>query len=138
MTAMLARDEWKAFSDFLALGAAALCVIIGLILALAGEDRVIAFHGCVLLGAAALAFLFMLTQIIDGRAPDEGTGYADGVVRAGVIATMFWGLAGFIVGDVIAWQLAYPVFNFDLPWTNFGRLRPVHTSAVIFASAATR
>jgi len=82
MTAMLARDEWKALSDFLALGAAALCVIIGLVLAVAGEDRVIAFHGCVLLAAAALAFLFMLTKIIDGRAPDEGTGYADGVVRA--------------------------------------------------------
>jgi len=34
---------------------------------------------------------------------------------------------------VIALQLAYPALNFDLPWTNFGRLRPVHTSAVIFA-----
>src|SRR5690606_25335026 len=34
---------------------------------------------------------------------------------------------------VIAWQLAFPALNFDLPWTNFGRLRPLHTSAVIFA-----
>ena len=133
MAAMLERDEWKAFSDFLALGAAALLVILGLILALAGEDRVIAFHGCILLGAAALAFLFILTQIIEKKETHDATSYSDGVVRAGVIATVFWGLAGFIVGDVIAWQLAYPVLNLDLPWTTFGRLRPVHTSAVIFA-----
>lgn len=46
---------------------------------------------------------------------------------------MFWGIAGFLVGDLIAWQLAYPALNLDLPWTNFGRLRPLHTSAVIFA-----
>jgi cytochrome c oxidase cbb3-type subunit 1 len=133
MSAMLQRDEWKAFSDFLALAAAAVCVIVGLILALAGEDRVIAFHGCLLLGAAGLAFLYMLTQIIEKKEPRDATGYADGVIRAGVIATVFWGLAGFLIGDIIAWQLAYPVFNLDLPWTNFGRLRPVHTSAVIFA-----
>ncbi|MEZ5827653.1 MAG: cbb3-type cytochrome c oxidase subunit I [Hyphomicrobiales bacterium] len=133
MAAMLEREEWKAFSDFLALGGAALCVIIGLILALAGADRVIAFHGCILLGVAGLAFLYILTNIIEKKEPHDATGYADGVIRAGVIATVFWGLAGFLVGDIIAWQLAFPVFNFDLPWTNFGRLRPVHTSAVIFA-----
>src|SRR5665811_2627477 len=78
MAALLERDEWKAFSDFLALGGAALCVIIGLILALAGEDRVIAFHGCVLLGAAALAFLFVLTQIIEKKETHDATSYADG------------------------------------------------------------
>ncbi len=39
----------------------------------------------------------------------------------------------FTVGLVIALQLAFPALNFDLPWTNFGRLRPLHTSAVIFA-----
>jgi len=59
--------------------------------------------------------------------------YQDDVVRAAVIATMFWGVAGFTVGLIIALQLAFPVLNFDLPWTSFGRLRPLHTSAVIFA-----
>ena len=133
MAAMLESDEWKAFSDFSALAAAALCTFIGLILAIAGKDPVIAFHGCVLLGAAGLAFLYILTQVIEKKEPRDKAGYADGVIRAGVIATVFWGLAGFLVGDVIAWQLAYPVLNFDLPWTSFGRLRPLHTSAVIFA-----
>ncbi|MCK5041793.1 MAG: cbb3-type cytochrome c oxidase subunit I, partial [Sphingomonadales bacterium] len=63
----------------------------------------------------------------------EGIVYQDDVVRAASIATMFWGVVGFLVGLVIALQLAFPALNFDLPWTSFGRLRPLHTSAVIFA-----
>jgi cytochrome c oxidase cbb3-type subunit 1 len=59
--------------------------------------------------------------------------YLDGVVRAGVIATVFWGITGFLVGVVIALQLAFPELNLDTPYTTFGRLRPLHTSAVIFA-----
>ena len=63
--------------------------------------------------------------------PDT-SGYMDDVVRYGVIATVFWGIVGFLVGVIIAAQLAWPVFNLE-PYLNFGRLRPVHTSAVIFA-----
>jgi cytochrome c oxidase cbb3-type subunit I len=59
--------------------------------------------------------------------------YNEEVVRLFVIATMFWGIVGFSVGVLIAFQLAYPVLNLGLEWTTFGRLRPVHTSAVIFA-----
>ena len=59
--------------------------------------------------------------------------YDEETVRKFVIATVFWGVVGFLVGDVIAWQLAFPVLNLDLEWTSFGRLRPLHTSAVIFA-----
>jgi len=59
--------------------------------------------------------------------------YHEEVVRLFVIATVFWGIVGFLVGVVIALQLAFPILNLDLPWTSFGRLRPVHTSAVIFA-----
>jgi cytochrome c oxidase cbb3-type subunit 1 len=59
--------------------------------------------------------------------------YNDDVIRAFTIATMFWGVVAFLVGVVIALQLAFPVFNLGLEWTSFGRLRPVHTSAAIFA-----
>ncbi|MBL6958019.1 MAG: cytochrome-c oxidase, cbb3-type subunit I [Rhodospirillales bacterium] len=59
--------------------------------------------------------------------------YIDDVVKKFTIATTFWGVVGFLVGVVIALQLAFPVLNLDLEWTTFGRLRPVHTSAVIFA-----
>ena len=47
--------------------------------------------------------------------------------------TVFWAIVGFLAGDFIAWQLAFPALNLDLPWTTFGRLRPVHTGAVVFA-----
>jgi cytochrome c oxidase cbb3-type subunit 1 len=59
--------------------------------------------------------------------------YNEAVVRAHVIATVFWGLAGFLAGLYIALQLAFPALNFDLSFLSFGRLRPLHTSAVIFA-----
>ncbi len=71
-----------------------------------------------------------------GRTPiDEKRQYADAVVKAGVGASMFWGIAGMLVGVIIALQLSFPhLFYFpDQGWTNFGRLRPLHTSAVIFA-----
>ncbi|MCR6630976.1 MAG: cytochrome-c oxidase, cbb3-type subunit I [Magnetospirillum sp.] len=59
--------------------------------------------------------------------------YYDDVVKKFVLASVFWGIVGFLAGDFIAWQLAFPALNLDLEWTTFGRLRPVHTSAVIFA-----
>ncbi|MCB9991991.1 MAG: cytochrome-c oxidase, cbb3-type subunit I [Rhodospirillales bacterium] len=54
------------------------------------------------------------------------------VVRFFTIATVFWGVVGFAAGVFIALQLAFPVLNVE-PFLNFGRLRPLHTSAVIFA-----
>ncbi|MDB5569034.1 MAG: ccoN [Hyphomicrobiales bacterium] len=69
-----------------------------------------------------------IPQEIDGK-----PNYNYGPVKFGTIAALFWGIAGFTVGLVIALQLAFPALNFDLPWISFGRLRPLHTSAVIFA-----
>jgi cytochrome c oxidase cbb3-type subunit 1 len=55
------------------------------------------------------------------------------VVRQFSIMTIAWGIVGMLVGVFIAAQLAWPALNFDLPWLSFGRLRPLHTNAVIFA-----
>lgn len=60
-------------------------------------------------------------------------GYNEEVVRKFVIAATFWGIVAFAAGVFIALQLAFPVLNLGLEWTSFGRLRPVHTSAAIFA-----
>ena len=65
-------------------------------------------------------------------APDVQSTYDDDVVRWATLATLFWGLAGFLAGLFIALQLAFPQLNFE-PYLNFGRVRPLHTSAVIFA-----
>ena len=76
----------------------------------------------------------MLFRSVRGilRMPDQGR-YDDDVIRWGVIATVFWGIAGFTAGLWIALELTWPQLNLGLEWTNFGRLRPLHTSAVIFA-----
>jgi len=63
----------------------------------------------------------------------EDVRYNEDVIRLFVIAAVFWGVIGFVAGLFIALQLAFPALNLGLEWTSFGRLRPVHTSAVIFA-----
>lgn len=55
------------------------------------------------------------------------------VVRQFAIMTVVWGIVGMLVGVLIAAQLVWPELNMDLPWTTYGRLRPLHTNAVIFA-----
>jgi cytochrome c oxidase cbb3-type subunit 1 len=55
------------------------------------------------------------------------------VVRQFAIMTVVWGIVGMAVGVLIAAQLVWPALNFDTPWLSFGRLRPLHTNAVIFA-----
>ncbi|MDK1022853.1 MAG: cytochrome-c oxidase, cbb3-type subunit I [Gammaproteobacteria bacterium] len=55
------------------------------------------------------------------------------VVRQFAVMTVVWGVIGMLVGVIIAGQLAWPALNFDTPWFSFGRLRPLHTNAVIFA-----
>src|SRR5690606_4758983 len=55
------------------------------------------------------------------------------VVRQFAIMTVVWGVIGMGLGVFIAAQLVWPELNFDLAWTSFGRLRPLHTNAVIFA-----
>ncbi|WP_323842446.1 MULTISPECIES: cytochrome-c oxidase, cbb3-type subunit I [unclassified Moraxella] len=55
------------------------------------------------------------------------------IVRFFTIMAVFWGIIGMTVGVFIASQLAWPALNFDTSWLSFGRLRPLHTNAVIFA-----
>ena len=55
------------------------------------------------------------------------------VVRQFAVMTIVWGIVGMLVGVIIAAQLAWPALNFDIPWLTYGRLRPLHTNAVIFA-----
>jgi len=59
--------------------------------------------------------------------------YNDKVVRQFAIVTVLWGIVGMLVGVLIAAQLWLPALNFDIPWLTYGRLRPLHTNAVIFA-----
>ncbi|MEO0818331.1 MAG: cbb3-type cytochrome c oxidase subunit I, partial [Pseudomonadota bacterium] len=89
----------------------------------------IALFGTFILG------LFIWGGSVQNRLVFDQSKYEDTLIKWGVAASMFWGLVGFLVGIVIALQLTWPnIFYFpELGWLNFGRLRPLHTSAVIFA-----
>jgi cytochrome c oxidase cbb3-type subunit 1 len=63
----------------------------------------------------------------------QATSYNDKVVRQFTIMTVVWGVVGMLVGVIIAAQLAWPELNFGISWLSYGRLRPLHTNAVIFA-----
>ncbi|BDD06317.1 cytochrome-c oxidase, cbb3-type subunit I [Aureibacter tunicatorum] len=63
----------------------------------------------------------------------EKFSYDNKIVKFFSIATVFWGIIGMTVGLLAAIQLFYPLFNFNLEYTTFGRIRPLHTNAVIFA-----
>ncbi len=99
------------------------------------DDSAFRFHGYILMAASVVALSAMTIGVANGRFRSDPKRYEDGVIRAGVIATMFWGVIGMTVGVLIAAQLSWPgIFYFpDHGWLNFGRLRPLHTSGVIFA-----
>jgi cytochrome c oxidase cbb3-type subunit 1 len=102
-------------------------------------DGPFGFHMAVF-ALAALAGLVAILKRYEGRpaeaAPQEIDGkpnYNLGPVKFAAVAAMGWGIAGFLVGCIIAFQLWAPSLNLGLEYTSFGRLRPLHTSAVIFA-----
>ena len=92
-------------------------------------------HGYMMMGAFLFGICAVVYKLSMGQQKIDKSEYQDDVIKAGVIATTFWGIIGMLVGVIIACQLTWPnIFYFEnLPWTNFGRLRPLHTSAVIFA-----
>ncbi len=117
----------------------ALFALLWLFIASKTTDAAYAFHAWlfVLGSIVAVVAIFKRYMARPAEAPpqeiDGLPNYNFGPIKFASVMAMFWGIAGFLVGDIIAWQLAFPALNFDLPWTNFGRLRPLHTSAVIFA-----
>ncbi len=100
------------------------------------HDIAYAVHAIIIMLVAAGLAIWSLRRVGEPATMsyDEGS-YMDGPIRYGAIATALWGVVGFLAGVYIAFQLAFPVLNFDWaqPYLNFGRLRPLHTSAVIFA-----
>ena len=71
-----------------------------------------------------------MSHSTSGLAPVK---YETELIRLFTIMTVVWGIVGMGIGVFIASQLAWPALNFDIEWISFGRLRPLHTNAVIFA-----
>ena len=121
----------ESFENAAILAALSLVLLGGLAILGWGVPLGYVLHGWLIALAAGWGILWMLNRISDGPA-EVPLEYNDKVIRYGVIAALIWGIIGFAVGDIIAWQLAVPSLNGDMSWSNFGRLRPVHTSGVIF------
>jgi cytochrome c oxidase cbb3-type subunit 1 len=111
------------------------CALASMLAAAFTPDPLFRFHAYILMAAFTVAFFAMSVSMASGRLKTDPTRYADGVVRAGVVATIFWAVAGLSAGVLAAAQLSWPniFYSADLPFLNFGRLRPLHTSGVVFA-----
>src|ERR1039458_1669268 len=122
----------------LALAMAALALL-SIVVAAKAYTAEFAFHAYLFTAASVAAVFAIVNRYYERPAEhppltiDGKPNYNMGPVKFATVAAMFWGIAGFTVGLYIASELAFPILNLDLPWTTFGRLRPLHTSAVIFA-----
>ncbi|MBL6428467.1 MAG: cytochrome-c oxidase, cbb3-type subunit I [Maritimibacter sp.] len=123
--------------DYLKLVIFGLIAILAAIATTYARDLAYLVHAILVVAIAAAGFIITLRKMGHEKAPKSG--YLDAPIRIGVALTAFWGVVGFLVGTYIAFMLAFPQLNFA--WAegilNFGRLRPLHTSAVIFAFGGT-
>lgn len=135
MSAMIARREEAPLDAVLLFVFCAAGAFVSLLATALSPDPLFRFSGYIFLAAGVLACAAMTVGLSSGRFRSDPTRYADGVVKAGVIATVVWGVAGMAAGVLAASQLAWPnlFYAADAGWLNFGRIRPLHTSGVIFA-----
>ncbi len=123
----------KHATEAILVGVAAFAALMGAAFA---QDSLFRIHAYILFAVLLISTILLLRRVqfapAAPTAAADSDAYMDGPVRYGVIATMFWGIVGFLVGVVVASQLAWPDLNIE-PWFNFGRMRPLHTSAVVFA-----
>src|SRR4029077_3037732 len=107
--------------------------VVGLAMVVAGRDDLLGAHGALIM-VVAIAGVF---GVISGYYSPEPTeerfnDYYDEPSKIGIILSMGWAVAGMFFGVWVAALLAWPELTFDAGWASFGRIRPVHTSGVIF------
>ena len=116
-----------------------LIMVLSVVMVATAADSGMAAHATII-GVIAFVMVWVTAARFDplGKAqgffkmPEGPSRYDDDPIRWGVLATMMWALVGLLAGVFIASQLAFPQLNIE-PYFNFGRVRPLHTSAVIFA-----
>jgi cytochrome c oxidase cbb3-type subunit 1 len=122
-----------------AAAAFAALAFLSIIIAAKAHTPAYGFHAYLFAAASVATVFAIFNRYLDRPAElppltiDGKPNYNMGPVKLATIAAVFWGIAGFTVGLWIALELAFPSLNLDLAWISFGRLRPLHTSAVIFA-----
>jgi cytochrome c oxidase cbb3-type subunit 1 len=117
----------------LALIISILVALCGLALVGAGRHDTLGIHGLIIfLAGLAGAFVVIRGYYDPEPTPERLSTYYDEPIKVGIVVAMLWAIVGMFVGDWVAWLLAYPEMTFDAPWATFGRLRPIHTTGVIF------
>ncbi|MGP2492379.1 cytochrome-c oxidase, cbb3-type subunit I [Mesorhizobium sp. PUT5] len=107
--------------------------LIGLAMAAAGSGDPFGIHGfIVLIFSVGLAFVVMSGYYAPEPDPARLSHYYDDPTKAGIVLTMAWAVFGMAFGVWVAALLAWPDLTFDAGWASFGRIRPVHTTGVIF------
>ena len=107
--------------------------ITGLLMAVGGYGDPLGVHG----GLVMVCGITTVFVILSGyHTPEPGAerlaSYYDDPSKAGIVLAMIWAVFGLFIGDWVAWLMVYPELTFDAAWASFGRLRPVHTTGVIF------
>lgn len=105
--------------------------VAGTVLALIGRNDLLGVHG-VLLAVSGYALTFFLMKDQSNSVPIRDGKYYDDPTKIGIALALVWAIVGMFIGDWVAWLLVFPDATFDAGWASFGRLRPVHTSGVIF------
>ncbi|WP_336042224.1 cytochrome-c oxidase, cbb3-type subunit I [Pseudooceanicola nanhaiensis] len=117
----------------LALIISVLTLLGGLAMAAAGRADPLGIHGWIVVLFAGAVFLITLGSIYDPEPrEDRAVSYYDDPTKVGLILALGWAVVGMGMGVWVAAQLAWPDLRFDAAWSSFGRIRPVHTSGVIF------
>jgi cytochrome c oxidase cbb3-type subunit 1 len=111
-----------------------ICVALsGLMLGLAGRNDPLGIHGALIfVYATGVIFLIGRSYYCPEPSDDRLAHYYDDPIKAGVVLAIGWAVFGLAVGDWVAWQLVNPDLTFGQGWSSFGRVRPVHTTSVIF------
>jgi cytochrome c oxidase cbb3-type subunit 1 len=119
--------------------ALAVLAFVSIVVAAQAYTNEYAFHAYLFAAASVAGLLGIFNRYVSRPATlapltiDGKPNYNMDPIKFATIAAVVWGIAGFAIGLWAALELAFPALNFDLPWISFGRIRPLHTSAVIFA-----
>jgi cytochrome c oxidase cbb3-type subunit 1 len=110
-----------------------LLAVTGLAMAVVGRHDLLGVHGAIVLVCSlAMTFVVITGYYAPEPSPARLTQYYDDPSKVGIILAMLWAVFGLFIGDWVAWLLVYPEMTFDAAWASYGRIRPVHTTGVIF------
>ena len=112
---------------------AAAVAITGAAMASFGRSDVLGFHGLIVMFlAVGLLYVILFSFDAPESTEDREASYYDDPIKVGIALSMAWAVFGMFMGVWVAAQLAWPDLAFDAGWSSFGRLRPTHTTGVIF------